>query len=1041
MKKLGLIFILFVLIQSVFAQKTEREVFWSENFSGEKLPEGWSVVAENDSNAVWICTDQPFPGSHQLNRQAPPIASKSGGYHLQFRPGVVVDKNINAWNDKGIYPDAYVQTSAINCANRPSVFLKFQQNFRWNGWGSSKEAGLYVEVSSNGKDWTKFDVRNKIKAWKDCPNPMEVELNISKEAANKPTVYLRFHWKGLYAWYWMIDDIELTLGHDYDIGVVDISSHKKTNNTFKKSEVISLTINNYGVKDIKENFLVAYKLNDKDSVTITVPASKKKPFLSNTKMEVKFPAIDLTTSAMHDFTFYAIFPKDQEKGNNKYNTKLYAAPVSVGNITDFKKQGDTIIISSKPSKVKVYFVKEDIVRILLAPGGKFTNPAGDFIAINTDFGKTKITTTETNDYYKIESEKCVLRAYKKPLRFAMYEKDNSTLIWEEKEPLTYGYETWQSLKRGKDEQFYGCGMQNGYFSHRDKKVLIEIGGGWDNGGRPNPAPFYMSTAGYGAFRNTFDKGVYDFKETVKLQHTENRFDCYYFYGKNLKQILNLYTQLTGRPFMPPIWGLEMGDANCYNRKRRGEMETTPDVIRKVADKYRENDMPGGWILPNDGYGCGYVKLDSTVTELHKRGFYTGLWTQYGVENIAKEVGTFGSRLCKLDVAWVWRGYRFALDACRQAYTGIENNSNERGFVWSVMGWAGTQRYSVVWSGDQTSSWEYIRFHIPTVIGSGLSAQNCATGDIDAIFGGSAKTYTRDLQWKCFTPAMMVMSGWAKKDKQPWIYGEPYTSINRKYLKLKMRLTPYLYTYSAIAHRSGVPTVRAMVLEYPEDKITRDTTTQYQFMAGEWFLVAPVWKDKEVRNNIYLPKGKWFDYWTGKEYEGGRMLNNHSAPLEHLPLFVREGAIIPMYPEMLFGNEKPKNPISWDIYPSGRTEFKLYEDDGLSRKYKKGEFTEQIVSCEGDNSGTKDIKIKVGESKGQFDGKLKSRINIFEIHTKAAPKNVYVATKKLKKAKTKEKFETAVSGWYFDATDRNGILHIKTKSISTDKKFEVEIKYQ
>lgn len=121
-----------------------------------------------------------------------------------------------------------------------------------------------------------------------------------------------------------------------------------------------------------------------------------------------------------------------------------------------------------------------------------------------------------------------------------------------------------------------------------------------------------------------------------------------------------------------------------------------------------------------------MKLDSTVKELRKRGFYTGLWTENGVDKIATEVGKYGTRLCKLDFAWVGPGYKYALDGCRAAYNGIENNSNSRGFVWSVMGWAGTQRYSVVWSGDQKGNWEYIRFHIPTVIGSGLSAFNCAT---------------------------------------------------------------------------------------------------------------------------------------------------------------------------------------------------------------------------------------------------------------------------------------------------------------------------
>ena len=93
------------------------------------------------------------------------------------------------------------------------------------------------------------------------------------------------------------------------------------------------------------------------------------------------------------------------------------------------------------------------------------------------------------------------------------------------------------------------------------------------------------------------------------------------------------------------------------------------MIAKVADKYRANDMPGGWILPNDGYGCGYRELDTTIQELHKRGFYTGLWTEKGLDRIANEVSVLGSRVMKLDVAWVGRGYQFAFNGMRDAYEG------------------------------------------------------------------------------------------------------------------------------------------------------------------------------------------------------------------------------------------------------------------------------------------------------------------------------------------------------------------------------------
>ncbi len=485
----------------------------------------------------------------------------------------------------------------------------------------------------------------------------------------------------------------------------------------------------------------------------------------------------------------------------------------------------------------------------------------------------------------------------------------------------------------------------------------------------------------------------------------------------------------------PRWALSLGDANCYNKLDRNKKpQTTPAVISTVADKYIAEGMPHGWILPNDGYGCGYTKLDSVVKELAKRGFKTGLWTENGLSKIATEVGQYGTRLCKLDVAWVGPGYKYALDACKAAYNGIENNSNARGFVWSVMGWAGTHRYSTVWSGDQSGNWEYIRFHIPTIIGSGLTAQNAATGDVDGIFGGSDSTYTRDLQWKCFTPVFMVMSGWAKKDKQPFISG--FTDINRKYLKLKTRLTPYMYTYCEQAYETGVPTSRAMVLEFPKDPVTWGTQTQYQFMNGEWFLVAPVYKSEGKRDSIYLPKGKWIDYWNGKEYEGSTWVNNYDAPLEKLPLFVKAGAIIPMYPQMNYDDERRADTLTLDIYPSKKTSFNLYEDDGITREHRKGAFAKTLIEV---NAG-KNIDVTINPAKGDYKGKYEKRVYLLEIHS-GAPSAVSINNKPIKKFTSKDAFEKAdVPGFYFDANEKKGIVQVKTNYLATSKVQDVRLEY-
>jgi len=399
---------------------------------------------------------------------------------------------------------------------------------------------------------------------------------------------------------------------------------------------------------------------------------------------------------------------------------------------------------------------------------------------------------------------------------------------------------------------------------------------------------------------------------------------------------------------------------------------------------------------------------------------------------------------KLDVAWTGPAYQHSLDCNKQAWTSLVTHSETRGMVWTVQGWAGTQRYGVCWTGDQAGSWELIRYHIPTLIGSGMSGQAYATTDVDGIFGGSPETYTRDLQWKCFTPVLYCMNGWAgKMNKSPWAYDEPYRSINRRYLKLKMRLTPYMYKYTKEAYDTGAPIVRGMLWEYPKDRKTWGKATQHQYMLGQWILVAPVYTSMNVnkgwrKEDIYLPKGQWIDYWDGRVIEGPATIDAYPITLDKLPLLIRAGAIIPMYPEMLYNNQKPKDPLTLDIYPYGKSSFELYEDDGVSRKYQQGESARQLIVCAAPEGKAGDIDIGVGRSVGSFDGKLKSRIYRFQVHSQLKPLSVVANGKKLLELTEPKAFGNIVAGWYYDKADRRGIVHIKLARMSTDEDVQLHL---
>lgn len=633
------------------------------------------------------------------------------------------------------------------------------------------------------------------------------------------------------------------------------------------------------------------------------------------------------------------------------------------------------------------------------------------------------------------------------------------------------------------EYFYGGGVQNGRFSHKGKIIAIENQNSWTDGGVASPAPFYWSTRGYGVMWYTFRKGAYDFGATetgrVALSHDTDYLDLLIMVDPTPVALLNDYYQLTGNPVLLPKFGFYQGHLNAYNRdywtedekgilfedgKRykesqrdnggvkeslNGEKDNYQFSARAVIDRYAAYDMPLGWLLPNDGYGAGYGQeetLDGNIRNLKSLGDYArgkgveiGLWTQSDLHpklevsallqrDIVKEVRDAGVRVLKTDVAWVGAGYSFGLNGIADvAQIMPYYGGDARPFIISLDGWAGTQRYAGVWTGDQTGGeWEYIRFHIPTYIGSGLSGQPNITSDMDGIFGGrNLAVNTRDFQWKTFSPMELNMDGWGSNEKYPHALGEPATSINRWYLKLKSEIMPYAYS---IAHEAvdGMPMIRAMMLEWP-NAYTLGTATRYQYMYGPWFLVAPVYQQtaaddegNDIRDGIYLPEGEWIDYFSGEMYEGGRVINNYEAPLWKLPLFVRNGAVIPM--------TNPNNNVSqidrtlriYEIYPSGHTSFTEYDDDGTTEAYRRGEFA--TTSIESEAVGDR-VTVTIHPSEGDFAGFERMKRTELRINVTAEPDGVkaYVDGRrvKLQEAASAEEFAAADNAWYYEpAPDMN-----------------------
>lgn len=636
-----------------------------------------------------------------------------------------------------------------------------------------------------------------------------------------------------------------------------------------------------------------------------------------------------------------------------------------------------------------------------------------------------------------------------------------------------------TLKSEPYEYYYGGGVQNGRFSHAGKIIAIENQNSWTDGGVASPAPFFWSSDGYGFMWHTFSKGSYDFGATEPgkafLSHDTDYIDVFFMVDDNAVALLNDFYQLTGNPVLIPKFGFYEGHLNAYNRdywavtkeggvlfedgKRyresqkdnggiqetlNGEKDNYQFSARAVVDRYAAYDMPLGWILPNDGYGAGYGQtptVDGNIQNLKDFGDYArehgveiGLWTESNLHprdgvpallqrDLIKEVRDAGVRVLKTDVAWVGAGYSFGLNGVTDAASIMTYyGNNARPFIISLDGWAGTQRYATIWSGDQTGGdWEYIRFHIPTYIGSGLSGQPNITSDMDGIFGGRHMLVNiRDYQWKTYTPMELNMDGWGANEKYPHALGEPATSINRMYLKMKSELMPYAYT---IAHEAvdGKPMIRAMFLEEANHH-TMGTATRYQYMYGPYLLVAPIYQETasdgnggDVRNNIYLPQGKWIDWFSGEVYDGGRIINNFASPIWKLPLFVKAGAIIPMCEPHNQPSQIDVSKRIYELYPFGKSSFIEYDDDGTTELYRSGHYATTLIESDCDSEGN--VTVVVNPTEGNYNGFVKEKSTLFRVNVSSEPKKITAKigkkNLKLQKVNSIDELGAAENAYYYN----------------------------
>ncbi|SES68637.1 glycoside hydrolase family 31 protein [Anaerobranca gottschalkii] len=268
------------------------------------------------------------------------------------------------------------------------------------------------------------------------------------------------------------------------------------------------------------------------------------------------------------------------------------------------------------------------------------------------------------------------------------------------------------------------------------------------------------------------------------------------------------------------------------------------------------------------------------------------------------------------------------------YEGIKKFTNKRPFVITRACFSGTQKYSTVWTGDNQSFWEHLRMSIPMLLNLGLSGFSFCGTDVGGFgFDCTGELLSRWVQVGCFTPLFRNHSAMDTRDQEPWAFDKKTEGINRKYIKLRYQLIPYLYDLMYHGEKTGLPVMRPLVLHYQQDRETYEINDQ--FLWGENILVAPILQQGQRARAVYLPKGKWIDYWTGEEFQGESYVIKE-APLEICPIYIKEGSIIPKFPVQNYVGERKIDNLILDIYP-GNGQNLHYQDDGETFNYRQGEY--------------------------------------------------------------------------------------------------------
>jgi alpha-D-xyloside xylohydrolase len=500
-----------------------------------------------------------------------------------------------------------------------------------------------------------------------------------------------------------------------------------------------------------------------------------------------------------------------------------------------------------------------------------------------------------------------------------------------------------------DEKIFGCGESFTQLNKRGQKVVLwtDDANGVENEAMYKPIPFFMSSRGYGMFMHTSspitcDFGKY-FNAVNSLMIGDDELDLFVFLGQP-KEILDEYTSLTGKAVMPPLWsfGLWMSRITYFSEQ---DGRNVARLLRENKIPCDVIHFDTGWFETD--WRCDYTFSKSRfqdpgkmISDLKKQGFHISLWQlPYFVpkNNLFKEIIEKGlyvkdakgnlpyedatldfsnpntvtwyqdkiAGLLKLGVGAIKVDFGEAGPAngiyasgrtgfyehnlyplrYNKTVADITRKINDETIIWARSTWAGSQRYPLHWGGDAENTNNGMQTELRGGLSLGLSGFSFWSHDI----GGFVIKTPEDLyrRWLPFGMLTSHSRCHGAPPKEPWEYNKAFNDDFRLAAEMKYKLMPYIYAQAKQCTEKGLPMVRALFVEYPNDPGAWLIDNEYLF--GSDILVAPMLENGTERD-VYLPGGQWIDYQTGKSYTAGW----HKIMTGKIPvvMLVRDGAVIP-----------------------------------------------------------------------------------------------------------------------------------------------------